>query len=82
MLKSPILALPNFDEEFIIKTDASGLGIGAVLQQHGHLIACLSKILAPRHQSVSTYEIELLDVDIQGCLALHRDLLLTSIGRD
>ena len=39
MISSPVLALPNFNEEFIIETDASGLGIGAVLQQKGHPIA-------------------------------------------
>ena len=56
MIESPILALPNFNEEFIIETDASGFGIGAVLQQNGHPIAYLSKTLAPKHQALSTYE--------------------------
>ncbi|GJW42420.1 retrotransposon-related protein [Tanacetum coccineum] len=60
MIQSPILALPNFDEEFVIETDASGIGLGAVLQQNKHLIAYLSKTLAPKHQSLSTYEKELL----------------------
>ena len=44
MVKSHVLALPNFDEEFAIKTDASGFGIGDVLQQNGHPIAFLSKL--------------------------------------
>ena len=59
MVNSPVLALPNFEEEFIIETDASGYGVGAVLQQNGHPIAYLSKTLAPKHQSLSTYEKEL-----------------------
>lgn len=41
---------------------ASGLGIGAVLQQGGHPIAYFSKTLCPRNQALSTYEKELLAV--------------------
>ncbi|GJZ27288.1 retrotransposon-related protein [Tanacetum coccineum] len=45
---------------WIMETDASGIGIGAVLQHEGHLIAYLSKTLAPKHQALSTYEKEFL----------------------
>ncbi|GJR44131.1 putative nucleotidyltransferase, ribonuclease H [Tanacetum coccineum] len=41
MIQTPVLALPNFDAEFVIETDASGIGLGAVLQQGGHLISYL-----------------------------------------
>ncbi|GKF40465.1 retrovirus-related pol polyprotein from transposon 17.6, partial [Tanacetum coccineum] len=62
MMQSPVLALLNFDEEFVIEIDVSGFGIWAVLQQNKHPIAYLSKTLAPKHQSLSTYEKELLAV--------------------
>ncbi|GKB26613.1 putative mitochondrial protein [Tanacetum coccineum] len=66
MTQALVLALPNFNEEFIIETDASGYGIGAVLQQKGHLIAFLSRTLAPKHQSLYAYEKELLVVVCSG----------------
>ncbi|GJV16679.1 putative mitochondrial protein [Tanacetum coccineum] len=68
MVNAPVLKLPNFDETFVLETDASREGIGAVLQQGGHPIAYFSKTLAPRHYTLSTYEKELLVV-IQ---ALHK----------
>ncbi|GKC55706.1 putative mitochondrial protein [Tanacetum coccineum] len=60
MVQAPMLALPNFDQEFVVETDASGKGIGAVMCQNGHPIAYWSKTLSVKHQALSTYEKEFL----------------------
>lgn len=45
---TPCLALLDFSLPFHIKTDASGVGIGAVLLQNGHPLAYISKGLGPK----------------------------------
>nr|GEW17881.1 hypothetical protein [Tanacetum cinerariifolium] len=60
MMCAPVLKLPNFNEEFVVEIDASWERIGVVLQQQGHLIACLSITLSRKHQVLATYEKEFL----------------------
>ena len=57
-----VLALRDFSLPFHIETDASGTGVGAVLQQNGHPIAFLSKALNPRNQGLSVHEKEYLAI--------------------
>lgn len=62
MSNTPVLALPDFNKQFCIETDASDLGIGAVLAQDGHPIAYYSKALGINNQKLSIYEKEFLAI--------------------
>lgn len=59
---TPTLAMPNFDEPFVITTDASNTGIGAVLSQQDRPIAFMSRALGISKQTWSTYAKEMLAV--------------------
>jgi hypothetical protein len=59
---APVLGLPDFSQPFAIETDASAVGVGAVLLQCGHPLAFISKALGPRNQGLSTYEKEYLAI--------------------
>ena len=64
LVTPPILALPNFEEPFILYTDASDVAIGGALGQiqNGveHVIAYWSRQLKPAERKYSTVEREAL----------------------
>lgn len=60
LTKPSVLALPNFNHSFVVKCDASGFGVGAVLMQNGQPLAFMSQALTSSHLALSTYEKKLL----------------------
>jgi hypothetical protein len=62
MSSAPVLALPDFNLQFVLETDASHNGVGAVLMQQDHPVAFLSRALGPRNQALSVYEKECLAI--------------------
>ena len=58
MTNPPVLGMPDFSVPFILETDASGTGIGALLMQHNRLLAFFSQHLGPRNCAASIYEKE------------------------
>jgi len=57
-----VLALPNLQQPFEIETNASDYAIGAVLTQHGHLVAYHSGTLLDIVQKYPTYDKEMYSI--------------------
>lgn len=59
LCQAPILALPDFSAPFVIETDASRAGMGAILSQHHHPLAFFRKPFCSKLLWASTYVREL-----------------------
>ena len=67
LTSTPVLAYPCFDKDFILETDASIMGLGAVLSQRQadglpHPIAFASRALAPAEHNYGITDLETLAV--------------------
>ena len=65
LTEAPVLAYPQFGpsaEQFILQTDASATGIGAVLEQGGHVVAYASRTLSSSEKNYSVIQRECLAI--------------------
>jgi hypothetical protein len=59
---TPVLALPDIRQDFVVYCDASRQGLGCVLMQNGRVIAYASRQLKEHEQHYPTHDLELATV--------------------
>lgn len=59
LTSTPVLVLPEGTEGYVVYCDASGVGLGCVLMQHGKVIAYASRQLRPHEKNYPTHDLEL-----------------------
>ena len=69
LTRAPVLKSPDFTKEFVLQTDASERGVGAVLSQRGsdgveHPVGYFSRKLLPREARYATIEKECLAIKL------------------
>ena len=62
LTSAPILAISSGSEGFVVYTDASKQGLGAVLMQHGSVVAYASRQLKKHEVNYPTHDLELVVV--------------------
>ena len=75
MCTSPVLQAPDFDKPFVLQTDASDRGVGAVLSQYDgsgteHPVAYYSRKFLPREERYSTVERSVWQSNLESMLSV------------
>ena len=73
-LKAPVLAFADFNKPFLLETDASKLGLGAVLSQKQtdgqyHLVAYANQSLTIHDHNYHSTEQEIFSIKVGDCRA-------------
>ena len=66
LVHAPVLAMPDFDADFVVETDASNIAVGVVLMQHNQLVAFMSKALNYAQCNYHTTDCKLLAI-VHAC---------------
>ena len=77
LVQASVLAYPCFDstaDEFVLQTDATAVGLGAILEQNGHVIAYVSRSLTSSERNYSVIQRECLAI-VFGLKQFHHYLL-------
>nr|GEX09294.1 Ty3/gypsy retrotransposon protein [Tanacetum cinerariifolium] len=80
LTSAPVLAFPDPTKQFILETDASAGGLGAVLMQERHPVSFFSRAISPRQRAMSVYEKELLAIMMAVTTPLHHKWLVKLMG--
>ncbi|XP_073314734.1 uncharacterized protein [Primulina huaijiensis] len=59
LISAPVLVMPTGQDNFVLYTDASKLGLGAILIQHGRVIAYASRQLKVHEKNYPTRDLKL-----------------------
>ena len=59
LISTPVLVLPEGTEGYTVYCDASRIGLGCVLMQHGKVIAYASRQLQPHEKNYPTHDLVL-----------------------
>ncbi|KAD2393299.1 hypothetical protein E3N88_40276 [Mikania micrantha] len=59
LTNAPVLALPEGNEDLVVYSDASSMGLGCVIMQRGKVLAYASRQLKPHETTYPTHNLEL-----------------------
>ena len=59
LVSAPVLVLPSGEDGFVLYTDASLQGLGAVLMQHGRVVSYASRQLKEHEKNYPVHDLEL-----------------------